>query len=832
MKTKYILTIAFAVSAFAVFCSSANAATIFTDDFEDYNVGLLGGQGGWVVPSYYMYRPQVQSSYVKQGEKAIKVYGDYLFPHGAEKTGTPTNDGMITIYLEKFIGGTSTPDSIIELKEGGTVVVSMRSVDSHFRYFDGNLGGYVNIYPPFFYYKTWFAVQIQWRSSDHKIRYNIDGGAWTDWKTGMNEWATGLDTVALKAQDGWIYYDAIQENLILDKNPVLIVPGLLGSAQKDGQWMIDPILHTYDNLFDTLELNEYVQDETLFTFPYNWRQSNIDTAIQLQEKINQIKDICNCDKIDLVTHSMGGLVARQYIESSDYQDDIDDLIFLGTPHLGAPKDYLMWEAGELDKGISDQILHFLLTREAKKQEFSNLFDYIRNKPIPSVQELLPIYNYLVDANPLSVRHYPENYPTNSFLENLDDNLSLLTESDVKIFNIIGELQDNSTINYIRVVSSTQPPLWEHGYPEGFDEQEGDRGLILGVGDGTVPTQSSDIFPDSLSIDVDHRSLPTNAELQVLNDLLGPGQYETVDDPHFFDIKLLIIKLLSPVDMQVVAPDGKRIGKDFESGQIINEIPYAFYSGFQTDDEYITIINPVDGEYEVVAQGTDNGGEYTLSTALISNDQALEQDFQAYITGGQIEGLNINLSADDGTIDISPEDTTPPEIVITSPGNTDYLHSESFDINYSVSDSESGVFSSLAKLDNINVENGESIDLFFQALGNHEFIVEAQDNVNNEISQTVQFRLIATIDSTISDISRAFSLGWIEKEQVKDNLIKDLNTATKILEKNEMAEDKLSLDILFCRLLLIKLEVLKDTGKINQQAYDVISADINWLINNN
>ena len=26
--------------------------------------------------------------------------------------------------------------------------------------------------------------------------------------------------------------------------PVLIVPGLLGSAQQDGQWFIDPILHT------------------------------------------------------------------------------------------------------------------------------------------------------------------------------------------------------------------------------------------------------------------------------------------------------------------------------------------------------------------------------------------------------------------------------------------------------------------------------------------------------------------------------------------------------------------------------------------------------------
>ncbi|WP_171025565.1 PGAP1-like alpha/beta domain-containing protein [Hymenobacter jeollabukensis] len=41
-------------------------------------------------------------------------------------------------------------------------------------------------------------------------------------------------------------------------------------------------------------------------------------------------------KIDVIGHSMGGLLARQYIQSSSYQQDINKLITLNTPHSGSP----------------------------------------------------------------------------------------------------------------------------------------------------------------------------------------------------------------------------------------------------------------------------------------------------------------------------------------------------------------------------------------------------------------------------------------------------------------------------------------------------------------
>jgi hypothetical protein len=45
-------------------------------------------------------------------------------------------------------------------------------------------------------------------------------------------------------------------------------------------------------------------------------------------------------KVILIAHSMGGLVARAYIEGPRYRDDVQALFTFGSPHLGAPADAL------------------------------------------------------------------------------------------------------------------------------------------------------------------------------------------------------------------------------------------------------------------------------------------------------------------------------------------------------------------------------------------------------------------------------------------------------------------------------------------------------------
>ena len=155
-------------------------------------------------------------------------------------------------------------------------------------------------------------------------------------------------------------------DFLILRAPVVVIPGILGSQEVSGQWVMDPILHSYDNLWLALKLAGYAENKTLFSFPFDWRQSNIS--------------------------SMGGLVARAYAESSNYQNDINQLIFLATPQNGAPQAYLGWEGGSFGKDTTSMFINAMLSMQAKYYNYNSVFDYVRNFPIQSVREILPTYN--------------------------------------------------------------------------------------------------------------------------------------------------------------------------------------------------------------------------------------------------------------------------------------------------------------------------------------------------------------------------------------------------------------------------------------------------------
>lgn len=418
-------------------------------------------------------------------------------------------------------------------------------------------------------------------------------------------------------------------------DPVIIIPGILGSEKNsDGVWVIDPILHTYDDLIATLDVNHYTPGVDLFTLPYNWRKSNVETAVLLKEKIDEVKVICGCDKVDLVAHSMGGLVARQYIQSPEYDQDVDQLIFLGTPHLGAPKAYLMWEGGVTGFDWQDAPLNFILSQEAKEEGYSDALAYVRAAPISSVQQLLPVHDYIFDSSGL--RDYPSNYPVNSFLEDLNSAVSELTGSGVQIHNFVGDTSVLGTIVGINTIETNEAsPMWEHGEP---DENEP---FVIGIGDGTVTTPSALFLDENLVIkDVGHRILPTAAEGEIFEILTGNVPSVLINNPDIINLKLLFIKILSPADLLIEDPDGNKIGK--ENGQIVNEISNGFYTGFNTNTEFITIFNPLDGEYKVITEGTGTGA-YIVEIAHISEQGVAEASFTGNTLPGLLTELDVPVS---------------------------------------------------------------------------------------------------------------------------------------------------------------------------------------------
>ena len=78
----------------------------------------------------------------------------------------------------------------------------------------------------------------------------------------------------------------------------------------------------------------------LVEFPYDWRRDNFDTAKALAKRLDQLHAE-GATQIALVAHSMGGLISRLVLESSEYDDrpwypSINLFLALATPHLGAP----------------------------------------------------------------------------------------------------------------------------------------------------------------------------------------------------------------------------------------------------------------------------------------------------------------------------------------------------------------------------------------------------------------------------------------------------------------------------------------------------------------
>lgn len=533
-------------------------------------------------------------------------------------------------------------------------------------------------------------------------------------------------------------------NLISD--PVIIIPGIMGSASVGGKLYLDPIFKTYINLINSLDQNGYQENINLFRFPYEWRNSNVITANLLKQKIQEVIDKTKVSKVDLVAHSMGGLISRSYIEGENYQNNIDQLITLGTPHKGSPKAYLKWEAGEGFENFLDRVGKKLFTIEAKHEGYDNLKEYIQKKVL-SVGELLPDYDYLKKNG--EIKYYPDEYPRNDFLENLNEQINADKLDKINFINIISK--NKSTISKFRVVENTENDLWEHGMPENYYDKNTDQGIEYDNGDGTVPLESASGIDANKTIELDanHSQLPSRSQCKVLVELSNRNE----DDCLYINdtaeiVSLLTFGVFSPIDIQIISPSGRKVGKDFNNNSIINEIDGAFYTGFDTENEFITIPNPEDGEYKILTRGTDSG-EYKIEVAKISeneNDPQNAAESSVEITGtatsGSEEELKIKVAGDEISTG-EPKDTTPPIITasVTTDPNENGWYKNDVTIRFTAEDNESGI------------EGESEKDRTISSEGENQSITETFNDVaGNTASKTVSgINIDKTVPETATEI---------------------------------------------------------------------------------
>ena len=140
--------------------------------------------------------------------------------------------------------------------------------------------------------------------------------------------------------------------------------------------------------------------KSLIQFSYDWRQDNAASARDLQAMLCTLSADQRERPIIFVAHSMGGLVlkywfARIYQKEKCRNDgekldlNIQEVMFLGTPHYGAPQAVRAFAEGYKlgsDGGVFGVLQDFIsrVTVEKQLNSYGALF--------PSFYQLLPIYD--------------------------------------------------------------------------------------------------------------------------------------------------------------------------------------------------------------------------------------------------------------------------------------------------------------------------------------------------------------------------------------------------------------------------------------------------------
>ncbi len=326
-------------------------------------------------------------------------------------------------------------------------------------------------------------------------------------------------------------------------------------------------------------------------------------------------------------------------------------------------------------------------------------------------------------------------------------------------------------------------------PENFFDDTTDRGIKYGRGDQTVPLSSADGIPSDKKIELpnSHNDLPTEAQCDVFKELSGKVDCEFVDT---FDrvTSILTFGVFSPIDIQVVETNtGRRVGKDFDHpGQIFSEIDGAYYTGYDTDTEFLTIPNPEDGEYKILTQGTGDG-EYKIEVSKISEDptdpgKAIESTgiIEGTATVGLMEEKTATVEGNE--VKTAPKDTIPPVITINIPAeDREYQNNQIIGIDFKVEDDQTSPEKIQAEifLDEQKIMD-KNIDLSLQNLGDHSIKIIAMDEAENQSEKIVQFKTTTNIYSIINNTNHYHTLGFIKTDREKQFLLKNLKITARAI----------------------------------------------------
>ena len=431
-------------------------------------------------------------------------------------------------------------------------------------------------------------------------------------------------------------------------NPVIIVPGILSSqlvnAVNSEVWpagvlLLSPLdLHLNQlslledgvtpssdiqvgNLIDSIgdsdfflglsnliESQGYQENSDLFMFPYDWRLDLQILALGLKEKIEQIKVLTGAEKVDLVAHSMGGLLVKKYLK--DYGgDSVDVFLDIGTPHTGSPKAFKILNYGD---NLDATFFFKLLGLDGDRVK-------IISQNMPSIYQLLPSRNYFDDTqyyvsdmtNGTNRLDYEE---TKDYLKSQGRNNTLVDRADefhqeidnlnpadygVRTYNFVG--CGTPTIGQFYILEDGVHPIYN---------------IRMINGDGTVPLKSAEAITASSTYYVrsaQHAIMPSTSGVRdLIAEILTSTSTQSLDISAYSNIATdstgctipdgRIVSFHSPIDLHIYDSSGNHAGPD-GNGDIENDISGVVY---EVIDGNKFAYLPVGTDYTVKGSATSEG----------------------------------------------------------------------------------------------------------------------------------------------------------------------------------------------------------------------------------
>lgn len=701
--------------------------------------------------------------------------------------------------------------------------------------------------------------QAQLLIRNSKIYNNIDYGVYNEPSNhgqidAINNW-WGNDSGPRHSLNPQGTGDRVTDNVLFDPwigkkaglTPVIIIPGIIGSylnknepgkpevwpniiemakigsdsylndlAMNDVGWPNENLLPTdiireiltknfFQGLITELKSQGYQEEENLFVFPYDWRYFIEWSANEgdpyplvksLKEKVEEVKIQTGAEKVNLISHSMGGLVAKYYLKYYGH-DSVDKFIDIATPHFGSPKAFKILMYGD-DLGF--KVFNYSILNPTTIKSIS--------QNMPSIYQLLPSKNYffntdkdytfyLADIHDLDENgvkgklnydqsiEFIKNTGRNDYLLGFNDTLHNALDGyspkldGIKTYNIIG--CGSPTLGQIFVLNKEKSGKYEYG-------------LKYINGDGTVPLRSAEslLSDESYYLNgTEHAYLASVDGVKQLVTAILKGEEGSFDFSAYSNLRQdktncsfsgKQISFHSPVELNVYDEAGNHLGPN-QDGDIEMGIMGAQYDVID-DNKFVFL--PAGHNYEVIGKATSSG----TFNARIQNINDSEYNQTVYYNEIPLETAetNVKLEITDNQTDFTmlidqdgdqifetqsepdsilnkedSQDFTKPQTtinIIGTPGNNDwYVFDVKIELTAQDNENGSGILKTDYSLDNGLTWQKYSEPIILNQDGEYALLYQSTDKAGNiEETQGQKIKLDKTapvIDTIIPSEGQEF-----------------------------------------------------------------------------